>query len=388
MIIAVPKEITFGETRVALVPDAVSSLVKEEVEVLIESGAGSLAYFSDEEYVSAGASIVPDVKTLFQQAEVVLKVNAPDNNTEVGSHEIEMMAKGTTVIGCLQPLVNLDLVRMLVNRHIVGFSIDTIPRIARAQKMDVLSAMSSLVGYKSVIIAASLLGKYFPMMMTAAGTVAPARGLVIGAGVAGLQAIATARRLGAVVEAFDVRPIVKEQVESLGATFIDIGELDDQSETTGGYATEQTEDSQTVHRKVIHEHVKTADFVITTALIPGKPAPILLTAAMVDDMAPGSVIVDLAGEMGGNCELTKPGSKVSNNGVVIDGPINIPSSMPKQASQLYSRNIVSLLQHLVKDGQIHVDFDDEITKGCCITNDGVVVHGQTADLMMGNVKPN
>ena len=388
MRIAVPKEIASGETRVALVPDTVSSLVKKELEVLIESGAGTRAYFSDEEYASAGATIVPDAKTLFRQAEVVLKVHAPTNNPEAGSHEIEMMAEGTVIIGILQPLVNLDLVRMLVDNRVVGFSIDTIPRIARAQKMDVLSAMSSLAGYKAVIIAAGLLGKYFPMMMTAAGTVAPARGLVIGAGVAGLQAIATARRLGAVVEAFDVRPVVKEQVESLGATFIDVGELDEQSEITGGYAKEQTEDSQSTHRQLIHEHVKTADFVITTALIPGKPAPILITAPMVEDMAPGSVIVDLAGEMGGNCELTKPGFKVSNNGVIIDGPLNIPGSMPKQASQLYSRNIVSLLQHLVKDGQIHVDFDDEITKGCCITHDGVVVHEQTADLMGEAVKPN
>ena len=388
MRIAVPKEITSGETRVALVPDTVSSLVNKEVEVLIESGAGSRAYFPDEEYVSAGAKIVPDTKTLFQQAEVVLKVNAPTNNAEAGCHEIDMMSEGTVVIGVLQPLVNLDLVRMLVDNRIVGFSIDIVPRIARAQKMDVLSAMSSLAGYKAVIIAAGLLGKYFPMMMTAAGTIAPARGLVIGAGVAGLQAIATARRLGAVVEAFDVRPVVKEQVESLGATFIDVGELDERSETTGGYATEQTEDSQSVHRQVIHEHVKIADFVIATALIPGKPAPILITAAMVEAMAPGSVIVDLAGEMGGNCELTKPGSKVSSNGVAIDGPLNIPSSMPKQASQLYSRNIVSLLQHLVKDGKIHVDFDDEITKGCCITHNGVVVHEQTVDLMRLAVKPN
>ena len=290
-----------------------------------------------------------------------------------------MMREGAAVIALLQPLTNLDLVRKLAQRKVTSFSMDAVPRIARAQSMDALSSMSSLAGYKAVLIAANAMGKYFPMMITAAGTYAPAKGLVLGAGVAGLQAIATARRLGAVMQAFDVRPVVKEQVESLGATFV--GMTEEHVEDAGGYATELAEESQRRERELIHTHARDADFIISTALIPGRPAPLLITEDMVKDMKPGSVIMDLAAEMGGNCELTQPGSEIVKHGVTINGPLNLPSTMPVHASQMYSRNIHSLLTHLVKDGELNLDFDDSIVQGCCITNNGEVVYGPAKDLL-------
>ena len=372
-----PREILSDERRVALIPETVARLVQEGLEVLVESGAGEGAFFSDQAYQEAGATTVPDAATLYGEAEVVLKVQGPVKNEALGRHEVELMVQGAVLISFLQPLTNLGLVNMLAEKGITSFSMEAIPRIARAQKMDALTSMSSIAGYKSVLIASSSLGKFFPMMMTAAGTMAPARGLVLGAGVAGLQAIATARRLGAVMEAFDVRPAVKEQVESLGATFIEVEQLAEETEDVGGYAKELSEEAQRRERELIHSHVKGADFVITTALIPGKPAPILVTEEMVRDMKPGTVIVDLAAEMGGNCELTKPGTDVVEHGVIIHGPRNLPSSMPVHASQMYSRNISSLLLHLTKDQQLHLDFEDEITKGSCITHQGRVVHEPT-----------
>ena len=373
MKIGVPKETAAGERRVALTPDMVGRLVGAGLEVVVESGAGEESLYTDDSYTGAGASLAPNASSLLGNVDVVLGVQAPS------PEEVDMMQEGAAVIALLQPLTNLDLVRKLAQRKVTSFSMDAIPRIARAQSMDALSSMSSLAGYKAVLIAANAMGKYFPMMITAAGTYAPAKGLVLGAGVAGLQAIATARRLGAVMQAFDVRPVVKEQVESLGATFV--GMTEEHVEDAGGYATELAEESQRRERELIHTHARDADFIISTALIPGRPAPLLITEDMVKDMKPGSVIMDLAAEMGGNCELTQPGSEIVKHGVTINGPLNLPSTMPVHASQMYSRNIHSLLTHLVKDGELNVDFDDSIVQGCCITHSGEVVYGPAKELL-------
>ena len=379
MKVGVPREIVKGERRVALVPDSVKALVKSGFEVFVETTAGLDANFSDESYISAGATIAKDARVLFGSVELILKVQGPSFNEGLGRHEVELMSQNTVVIAAFQPLNNLDLVGLLVEKRITCFSMEAIPRIARAQKMDSLSSMSSLAGYKSVLIASNSLGKYFPMMMTAAATVPPAKGFILGAGVAGLQAIATARRLGAVVRAFDVRPEVKEQVESLGATFIQVEEMEATSEDTGGYAKELSDEHQKLEQEIIHEYVKDSDFVITTALVPGRPAPLLITEAMVADMKPGSVIVDIAAETGGNCALTKPGEVVKMNGIEIHGPVNLPSSMPQQASHLYSRNIVGLLQLATKDGELNLDFGDAIISGCCITHESKIVHVPTKE---------
>ncbi len=370
--VGVPKEIVANERRVALAPETVAKLAKAEIEVLIESGAGEAAFLANEMYQQAGATVVSDTAALFAESDLILKVQRPVLNEAIAKEELDMMSDGSTLIALLQPLVNHELVKRLAEKKITSFSMDAIPRIARAQRMDALSSMSSLAGYKAVLIGANMLGKYLPMMMTAAGTMPPAKVLVLGAGVAGLQAIATAHRLGAVVEAFDVRPIVKEQVESLGATFIEVEEAGEDAEGKGGYAKELSEESQRRERELIHKHIAASDIVITTALIPGKQAPILITKEMVESMKAGSVIVDLAAEMGGNCELTEPGQEVVQHGVTISGPLNLPSSMPLQASQLYSRNISDLLLHLVQEGKLNLDFEDPITDGCCITHQGEV----------------
>jgi NAD(P) transhydrogenase subunit alpha len=384
MRIGVPKEIVAGERRVALVPDAVAKLVASGMEVLVESSGGEEANFTDDMYRDAGATLSPDAASVLGGVEVLLKVQGPAMNEALGKHEVALMAERATLIALLQPLTNLDLVRMLKDKVITSFSMDTVPRIARAQSMDALSSMSSLAGYKAAIMVANSLAKYLPMMITAAGTFAPAKGLVLGAGVAGLQAIATARRLGAVMQAFDVRSAVKEQVESLGATFVGLAQ-EEEAEDAGGYARELAEESQRREREVIHRHAREADFVITTALIPGRPAPLLITEDMVKDMRKGSVIVDIAAEAGGNCELTEPGSEVVRHGVIIHGPLNLPSTMPVHASQMYSRNISNLFLHLVRDDQLHLDFDDVITQGCCITHEGNVVYGPTQALLGGGV---
>ena len=380
MKLCVPKEIIDGENRVALTPDTVGKLVKAGIEVLVETEAGTRSFFEDNLYQDAGATIVKDTTTLFQSADVVLKVQRPIVSEKLSKHEVELMQRGASLITFIQPLQYPDLAKMLADHHITSFSMDAIPRIARAQSMDALSSMSSISGYKSVIMAAETLGKYFPMMVTAAGTTPPAKGLVLGAGVAGLQAIATGRRLGAVMEAFDVRPVVKEQVESLGAKFlaVDIGEQD--VEDVGGYAKELSKESQKLEEELVHSHVKSNDFVITTALIPGKVAPILISENMVRDMKPGSVIVDIASEAGGNCELTEPGQTVVKHGVVIHGQTNLPSTMPYHASQLYSKNISALFLHLHKDGKIHLDMEDSIAADCCITYDGKIVNEAAREL--------
>ena len=372
MKVGVPKEIVVGENRVALVPDAVGLLRKAGPQILFESGAGEGAFFPDRAYEAAGATIVSDPVALFTEADVVLKVQTPALNPVLGKHEVELMREGTVLISFLQPLSHPDLVNRLVERKITSFSMDLIPRIARAQKMDALSSQSTVAGYKAVLAAASSLGKFFPMLVTAAGTIPPAKVLVLGAGVAGLQAIATARRLGAMVQAYDIRPAVKEQVESLGGTFIELDLGGEKTEEVNGYAEELSAESQEREKVLLRRHVPEADIVITTALIPGKRAPVLITAEMVQDMKAGSVIVDLAAEAGGNCELTEPDRVVTRYGVTIHGPLNVPSAMPVHASQMYSKNISSFLLQIVRNGKLEFDFNDPITNDTCITHEGRV----------------
>ncbi|MEX2404799.1 MAG: Re/Si-specific NAD(P)(+) transhydrogenase subunit alpha [Balneolales bacterium] len=364
MIVAVPKEIMDGETRVALIPAVAADLIKNGLEVRIESGAGEKAFFTDEAFKEAGAKVTDDKKKLFGEADIILKINKPSEE------EVRLMKAGAVLICLLWALQNKELVELLAEKKVTALGMEALPRISRAQKMDVLSSMSSIAGYKSVLIGANSLGKYLPMLMTAAGTIAPSKILVLGAGVAGLQAIATAKRLGAVVEAFDVRPAVKEQVESLGASFVEVPLEETETETSGGYAKELSEKAKQKQREVIHERVSKSDIVITTALIPGKPAPELITAQMVEDMRQGSVIVDLASEQGGNCALTQPDKTINHNGVTIHGPLNLAASLPIHASQLYAKNVTAVLLHLLKDGELVFDFEDEITKNTTITHDG------------------
>ena len=368
MKVGVPRETVPGERRVAVVPEAAAKLVAAKHEVIVESGAGSGSGHDDDEYRKAGAT-VGDRNAAFG-ADIVVKVQEPSPD------EVALLRDGAALIATIQPLTNKDAVRALAGKRTTAFSMDMIPRVTRAQPMDSLSSQSNIAGYKAVLVAANSLPKFFPMLTTAAGTVTPARVLVLGAGVAGLQAIATARRLGAVVEAFDTRPVVKEQVQSLGAKFLEI-ELGEQGEGTGGYAKELSEEAHKKEQELVGQHVKDADVVITTALVPGRRAPILVTADMVRAMRPGSVIVDLAAEMGGNCELTEPGQTAVREGVTIHGEVNWPSTVAFHASQLYSRNVSALLAHLAKDGALALDLEDEITKGALITHQGQVVHAAT-----------
>jgi len=371
--VGTPKETAPDELRVALVPDTATRLAAAGLEVSVESGAGANAYIDDESYRKAGVKVAEDAAALFGDADAVLKVQAPSLS------EVELLKRDSILVSFLQPATQGDIVKALSARHVTAFSLELLPRISRAQSMDALSSQASAAGYKSVLIAAARLGKFFPMMMTAAGTVAPARVLVMGAGVAGLQAIATARRLGAVVSAYDVRPAVKEEVQSLGATFIELP-LEAQ-EGQGGYAREQSEEFLTKQRELIGEHVGKSDVVITTAAVPGRRAPLLVTAAMVKGMRPGSVIVDLAADTGGNVEVTKPGEEIDVDGVVVVGTRNLPATMPLHASQLFARNVANLLLHLVKDGAIKLDFEDEITKGCCVTHAGELVSERAKQLL-------
>jgi len=358
---------------VALVPDAVAKLVAAGHSVVVEAGAGSGSGHADEAYRASGATVVADPPSVLE-ADVVLMVQRPT------LAEVALLRPGAALIATLQPLVSPALIDALAERRTTSFSMDMIPRVTRAQPMDSLSSQSNIAGYKAVLVAANALPKFFPMLTTAAGTVTPARVLVLGAGVAGLQAIATARRLGAVVEAFDTRPVVKEQVESLGARFLEI-EVGEQGEGAGGYAKELSADAHAREQELVAAHVRDADVVITTALVPGRRAPILVTAAMVGAMRPGSVVVDLAAEAGGNCEVTEPGQSVVRGGVTIHGELNLASTVAVHASQLYARNVSAFLTHVVKDGRIAPDPDDEITKGALITHDGQIVHGPTRAAM-------
>jgi len=368
MRIAVPREIAPRETRVALVPETVARLTKSGSEVLVESGAGALASFPDEAYREAGAAIAPGAAAAVSGADVVLKVREP-LPIPGGGHEADLVREGAVLIGFLGRDRDSDAVRRLAARGVCAFSMEMIPRISRAQKMDALSSMSTVAGYKAALLGANTLGRFFPLLMTAAGTIAPARVFVLGAGVAGLQAIATSRRLGAVVEAFDVRPAVREEVQSLGATFVAADLVSEAAVDKGGYAKPLAADQEERVRQVIAERLKLADVAITTAMIPGKRAPLLVTAAMVRAMKQGSAIVDLAADMGGNCELTKPGETLVAHGITILGPLNLAASLPTHASQMYSRNVSALLLHLVKDGKLNLDFADEIARESCITGE-------------------
>jgi len=353
--IGVPRELEPGERRVALVPDVVSRLTGGGFEVALERGAGVAASFPDATYEQAGAQLVDDP----YDAQAVVKVRKPMDD------EVERLRDGQVLIGFLEPLTDPAGVERLGARGVTAFAMESIPRITRAQSMDALSSQSTVAGYKGVLLAAERLPKFFPMLMTAAGTVPPAKVLVLGAGVAGLQAIATARRLGAVVTGFDVRPVVKEQVESLGATFLEVSVRAE--ETTGGYARELSEEALRRQQEELAERIPDFDVVVTTALVLGRSAPKLIPATAVAAMRPGSVIVDLAADAGGNCELTVPGDVVEHDGVAIVGLTNVPSTMPFHASQLYARNVAALLQHLAPDGELALDWDDEITAGACVT---------------------
>ncbi len=367
MNLGVPREIAPGEQRVALVPETVAKLVRGGLQISVEHGAGDAAFHPDSEYEQAGATIAPSAAALYGSADLVVKIQRPLVRPESGIDELSLLRSGTTLVAVLQPLANPDLAQQLDQRGVTAFSLDAIPRIARAQAMDVLSSMSTVAGYRAVLLAAATLPRFFPLLMTAAGTVTPARVFVIGAGVAGLQAIATAKRLGAVVQAFDTRPAVREQVQSLGGTFVEIDLGAQDTETAGGYAKELSEDAHRRELALIAEKTREADVVITTALIPGKRAPLLITADTVRAMKPGSVIVDLAGEFGGNCELSKGGETVSASAVTIMAPLNLPATMPVHASQMFSRNVAAFLALIAKDGQLAPDYEDQIVKESLIT---------------------
>jgi NAD(P) transhydrogenase subunit alpha len=375
MKIAVPRETAPGETRVALTPQAITALIADGVQVVVQSGAGDASFIGDEAFREAGATIVPDAAALYGDADVVVRVGRPSDE------ETGMLRKGAIVIGTLGTLSSPEVARRLAENGVTAISMDSIPRITRAQSMDTLSSQATVGGYKAVLIAAERLPKFMPLLTTAAGTVRPARGIVMGAGVAGLMAIGTARRLGAVVEATDVRPVVKEQVESLGGIFIEVEMTEEEkanAQTAGGYAREMSDDYKARQAALIAERVKEADFVITTALIPGRPAPKLVTDAMVASMKPGSVIVDMAAEMGGNVEGTEAGKEVVKHGVTIIGLTNLPATMPGSATAMYAKNMQTLLKHLIKDGAINLDFTDEITRGATITHGGKVINEATA----------
>jgi NAD(P) transhydrogenase subunit alpha len=366
MKIAVPKEAGQGERRVALVPESAARLVKAGNAVVVERGAGAEAGFEDGAYESAGATIAADRRALLAEADLVLSVQ------QLPDADIEALRDGSAQIGMLRPLTSPEHVGRLARRGVRALAMELVPRITRAQKMDSLSSQATAAGYKAVLVAAAGHGKFFPMLMTAAGTVPPARVLVLGAGVAGLQAIATARRLGAVVQGFDIRPAVKEQVESLGAQWVGM-ELAE-AEGSGGYAAEVSEETQRREHEHLAKLVGEADVVITTAQIPGRPAPVLITRDMVDGMKAGSVIVDLAAESGGNCELTRPDEEVRHGRALILGPTDLAAGTQIHASQMYSRNVEALVQHITKDGALHIDREDEITRECLITDAGQIVH--------------
>ncbi len=374
MIFGVLKEFN-DEKRVSLLPEGVSTLVSLKQEVYVESGAGEGVLVSNEEYIQAGAKVLSR-KEIFSKAQVILQIS---NFT---SEDIEQLRENTITMGIFQPLTNPQLMRTLAEKKITVFSLDTIPRITKAQSMDVLSSQSTVAGYKAVLLAASYLPRFFPMLTTAAGTITPAKVLILGAGVAGLQAIATAKRLGAVIEAFDTRPEVKEQVQSLGAKFVEVEGAKDAS-GAGGYAVEQTEEYKARQREAIHKSAVKSDVIISTALIPGKRAPILITEETVKEMKSGSVIVDLAAPAGGNCQLTESGKIIIAHNVTIIGLTNIPSSMSIDASRMYGKNLITFLKHMLKDGNLVLNFEDEIISGTCIAHNGVITHKPTLNLLGG-----
>jgi NAD(P) transhydrogenase subunit alpha len=381
MIIAVPKETYPGERRVALVPASVPPLVKSGARVQIEAGAGAAAGFTDDAYRAAGAETLADRRQLFESADVLLQVRGLGANPQAGAADLELMRDTLVIVAPVDPLGNPQAVRQLAERGVTLFAMELIPRITRAQNMDVLSSMATIAGYKAVLLAANHLPKMFPMLMTAAGTITPAKVLVVGAGVAGLQAIASAKRLGAVVQAYDVRPAVKEQVESLGAKFVEMPLETADAEAAGGYARELGEEFYRKQRELMARTVAASDVCITTAAIPGKPSPRIITADAVRGMAPGSVIVDLAAERGGNCELTKADQTVVENGVTILGPTNLPSEVPTHASQMLAKNLTNFVRLVTRDGRFHLNLDDEVVRETLAAYRGEVVCPQVRTLL-------
>jgi H+-translocating NAD(P) transhydrogenase subunit alpha len=374
MKIAVVKEASLEERRVSLIPDAVSRLVKQQLRIIVEAGAGERAYFSDEAYRAAGAEISDDGERLWQESDIILKVGV------LHSHEIDRMHSGQVFMGFLNPLNRPETIRKLAEKGVTALAMEMVPRTTRAQVMDALSSQASISGYKAVLIGAEILPKYLPMLTTAAGTIAPAKVFVIGAGVAGLQAIATARRLGAMIEAFDIRPQVKEEIQSLGAKFVEVP-IGEDTVADNGYAKEVSQQAKDLTRETIAQHVYAADLVITTAQIPGRPAPQMIDAEMVSRMKPGAVIVDLATESGGNCAYSEAGRTVVHHNVTIIGAVNLPSTAPIHASQLYAKNISALLLHHLKDGAFHLDFADDITDSTCITHAGEIRNSRVLEAL-------
>ena len=373
MIIGIPKESLSGETRVAFLPPEIKRLLSDNLTFNIETGAGVGSFISDENYTESGAEIIPDV---YLNSNLIIRINPPSEE------EVSKLQEGSCLVSLLAPFTNHNLVKQLAAKNISSFCLELIPRSTYAQSMDVLSSQATVAGYKAVLNAASHMGKFFPMLMTPAGTIKPATVLIIGAGVAGLQAIATASRLGAKVEAFDVRPAAREQVESLGAKFLYM-DLDDSAETDSGYAVEMNEEFIRKEMELLHETSKRVDAIITTALIFGKIAPILIKDYMVNDMQTGSCIIDLAAENGGNCELTQPGEIVNHSGITIDGRLNLPAQVPFHASQMLSKNISKVLGEIIKDGKVKFDFDNDIIKGCLVTHEGKIIHKMTRKIIEG-----
>ncbi len=375
MRISIPKEITSDETRVAATPQSVKELIKAGYEVCVETGAGSGSFISDEDFKIAGATVVNSTNELFKDSDIMIKVAAPTND------EIDMLPKDSILVGFFQPTIELEKVKSIANKKITGLSMHLVPRTTLAQKMDALSSQANIAGYKAVLMGSAHMSVYMPLLMTAAGTIRPAKVLILGAGVAGLQAIATAKRLGAQVEAFDVRPEVKEQVQSLGAKFVEVSSNSKDGVGDGGYAKETSDEYKQKQQELIKEHISKADMVVTTALIPGRKAPILIGKDVVEIMKPGSVIMDLAAENGGNCEVTEKDEIITHNDVIIDGTSNIPATMPVHASELYAKNISALVLYMTKENNLNFDMDDEIISGSTYTHEGKITHKPTSDLL-------
>ena len=381
MLVAIPKEIYPGERRVALIPQTVPALIKAGLEVAIEAGAGESANSADKDFEAQGARVEQDRHSLLAQADIVLMVRGPGSYPDFPAADLDALKDGSTLISFTEPLAQPEIMKELAERKLTVFSMELMPRTTRAQSMDALSSMATIAGYKAVLAAADASPKLFPMFMTAAGTITPSRVFILGAGVAGLQAIATARRLGAVVEAFDIRPVVKEEVESLGAKFVQLELETQEAQDSGGYATAQSEDFYQRQQELMAERIKNSDVVITTAAVPGKKSPVLISEEVVASMRPGSVIVDIAADKGGNCAVTKPGEKIVYKGVIVIGPLNIPAEVPVHASQMYAKNISTFLLHMVKEGKLELDLEDEITKGAMVAHGGKLVHQAVVDAL-------
>ncbi|MEE4298121.1 MAG: Re/Si-specific NAD(P)(+) transhydrogenase subunit alpha [Pseudomonadales bacterium] len=381
MILGIPRETSAGERRVAMIPADLARLEKLGIEVLVEPGAGSAAGFPDSEYVDKKATIAASRAELFERSDIIVGIRAAGAAPDTLDAELGSLRRGQVVIAQADPLGDSASAQRIAETGCTLFALELVPRITRAQSMDVLSSQASIAGYKAVLLAATELPRMFPMFNTAAGTVKPAKVLVIGAGVAGLQAIATARRLGAVVSAYDIRPAVKEQVQSLGAKFVELELETEGAETAGGYAKAQSEDQIKKQQELMAQHIAASDVVVTTAAVPGKKAPVLVTRDMVEAMAPGSLVCDLAAERGGNCALTEPGRTVNHEGVTILGPENVPGSVPYHASQMYARNVAEFLKGLVKEGQLTIDLEDEVLRDTLVCRDGEVVHTKVRELL-------